>query len=823
MWGNYALSLYRVLARRWSYALISGLGLALGMTVFTILTLVVRFETSFDRWVPHADRIYRVQLIQSPPGQVAREQPDSQAPLLPNLLADFQQIQAGSRLMETQAILRQGASATYETVQLADESFFQVFALPLAAGDRASALTDPSSLVISQQAARKYFGTDRVLGRDLTLAIDGVAQPHRITGVLRDLPPNSHLKIDFLLRFTPQVAPQHADYMNSWSSSFLDTYVRLASPRDAEVIQAALPAFASRRVGNDTPQPFARFRFILRPLTQLHFLPSGADDDRPSVDPIFVGGLGAIGLAALAIAIVNYVSLATAYAGVRGREVALRKVVGATRRELLTQFVGEAVAMALAAALVAAALSELVAPAVSAMLGEPIRLRYFGPEGLALPFLGLALLVGAAAGIYPALVLSRFEPASVLAATRTPGGGRRGARLRSGLAVGQFAAAIGLMICTMVIFAQMEFLRRADLGFRRDGLVIVQLTAEQIRKDQTALMDAFRRLPGALVVSASTRRPATDRTNSTEVYRIDSPQKKPNVVVEWIAPDYAQTYGLKLLAGRLLGSDQRMDDSSQLDSDDLTHRQANIMINRSAATALGFNDPAQAVGKLISFDTRSGRPFYLTIVGVTSDVRFLSPHHAAMNQIYLEDSKLHHEKEAWNAAIRVRPGDEVAMLARVAATWRAMEPGTPLRAQTAPQALQPYYDPDARRGQLFAAGSAVAGIIACLGLYGLAAFNTGRRFKEIGVRKTLGASTADVLRLLVGEFLRPVLWANLIAWPLAFYVMRAWLAGFDQRVTLTLLDFLLPALAALAVAVVTVAEQSWRVARAEPSKALRYE
>jgi putative ABC transport system permease protein len=281
-----------------------------------------------------------------------------------------------------------------------------------------------------------------------------------------------------------------------------------------------------------------------------------------------------------------------------------------------------------------------------------------------------------------------------------------------------------------------------------------------------------------------------------------------------------------MAAGRPLGSDLGMDDSAHLDTASRIHRQANIMINRSAASALGFASPGQAIGQTLSFDSRSGNPFYLTVVGVVDDVRFRSPHEKPKAQFYLEDSLLGHDEDGrlqWHAAIRVAHGDEAATLRRIATVWQTMEPGTPLKADTAPALLDPYYDPDARRGQLFAAGSAFAGLIACLGLYGLAAFNTSRRFKEIGVRKTLGASTADILRLLVGEFLRPVVFANLLAWPVAWLAMRAWLAGFDQRIGLSPAQFLTPALLAIAIAVITVAGQSLRVARTEPATALRYE
>lgn len=828
MWGNYALSLYRTLTRHRLYAVLNTLGLALGIAVCTILLLVVRFETGFDRWIPDAQHIYRINKTVTLPGRLPDNSPSTQPVLLPNLLAEFPQITAGARLMELRTIVRQGAQQSYERVVLADPAMFRVFDLPFVAGGPASAIGDTTSVVLSQSMARKYFGTDQALGRRLTLVLDGVVRDYRVTGVLRDLPADSHLVLDILIRYDEAVLPQHAELLNRWGSSFLNTYVRLRSPQDAAAIEAAFPAFIDRRAVDAGPKPqSAHLAFQLLPLTSLHFADAKTSDAfKPGADPLFVGALGVMGLVTLLIAVVNYVSLATARAGMRAREVAVRKVMGATRRALVAQFLAESVAMALAATLVAAALIELLLPAVSAMLGEPIRMAYFGAKGVALPLLGLALGVGLLSGVYPALVLSGFRAASVLASARTPGGGRSGARVREALAIGQFAIAICLMVCTAVIFAQTQFVRHADLGFRRDGLILVKLDEPQVAPQRRALLEAFRSLSGVVAATASTRQPAGDQNMNTNVRLQSNPRMDPSLLLERIAPDYVRTYGLKVLAGRSLGLEQRLDDKAGIPMPQIADRGLNVMINDGAVRAYGFRRVGDAVGQRVRLSkTEDGRDVYATIVGVVGNVRFQSPRTPPAPQLYFQDSSLGpiNSSEAWSAAIRVHDGDQAEVMKRIEATWRSLEPGTPLQAKTVEAALQPYYDPDARRGQLFAAGAILSGVIACLGLYGLAAFNTGRRFKEIGIRKTLGASTADVMRLLIGEFLRPVLWANLIAWPLAWFAMQAWLAGFDQRIDLNPAYFLLPSIAAIAVAVLTVAEQAFRVARSEPARALRYE
>lgn len=831
MWSNYALALYRTLSRHRLYAALNTLGLALGLAVCTILLLVVRFETSFDRWMPHADEIFRVNRLMHFPGRPPSDDPSTQPVLLPNMLTDFPQIRAATRILNTNAAVKSGADVAYDDIDFVDPAIFQVFDLPFVAGERASALADSNSLLLSQTQARKYFGTDQALGRTLTLVIEGQPRDYRVTGVFKDLPPDSSLDLKMMARFNPEIFAKHRqDQFTDWGSSFVFTFVRLRSAADAAAIDSGFPAFVARHTSAwFKGRPTDMMNFHLVPLTAIHFKDAKTDQGmKPGADALFVGALGAMGVVTLLIALVNYVSLATARAGMRAREVAVRKVMGATRRALIVQFVAESIAVALGAGLIAAALVEIAMPGVRAVLGEPVPLAYFGAKGIVAPLIGLCVLVGLVSGLYPALVLSGFRPASVLASARTPGGGRAGARVREGLAVFQFAIAITLMACTAVIFVQMNYLRHADLGFRRDGLIIVEgLGNPLVAHSMRALVEGFRSQPGVVSATASDRRPATDSESTTNVQRATNPAIQPDITLETIGPDYMQTYGLTLAAGRALGPDQRLDDMQSLSGQPGTGAKSfNVMVNERAARALGFAEPKAALGQQLKLGhDDDGRALLGTIVGVTKDVRFRSPRRPPPPQLYMQDSHLGPDDQPspWAAAVRVHDGDQAKVTAELQKVWRAIAPGVPFRAETVQAALKPYYDPDARRGQLFAAGAVLSAFIACLGLYGLAAFNTGRRFKEIGIRKTLGASTRDVMRLLIGEFLRPVLIANLVAWPLAWLAMRPWLAGFDQRIGLNPAYFIVPSLAAVVVAVLTVADQTFRVAKAEPAIALRYE
>jgi putative ABC transport system permease protein len=376
MLANYALSLYRTLTRHKLYALLNTLGLAFGIAVCTVLVLVVRFESRFDHWVPHGERVFRINEISRFSGRQPDDSPSTQFMLAPRLIADFPQIAAAARLWNDNVIVRQGERQAYETIVYADPSIWDVFPAPFAAGDRPTALSDTSSAVISQAIARKYFGAAPALGRTLTIVINGLQRDFRVSGVLRDLPPDSNLVLDVVVRLDPSMVKTMAPTSDSWGSNYLFSFVRLRSEADAATITRELPSFIEREV-TGVPREISRLMsYELVPLAQIHFRDAKTTDGfKPGVDRLFVAALGVMGAVTLLIAVTNYISLATARAGMRAREVAIRKVMGATRRMLVWQFIGESVVVAVAAGLIASALVELALPGVSAVLGEPIHCR----------------------------------------------------------------------------------------------------------------------------------------------------------------------------------------------------------------------------------------------------------------------------------------------------------------------------------------------------------------------------------------------------------------------------------------------------------------
>ena len=817
MLQNVLLSLYRSLSRHLLYAALNVLGLAAGIAVFLVLVLVVQYERGFDRWIPDAENIYRLDTTWSLAGRTPQEAADTTFVAFDLLRSDFPVIQAGARMMERTEPVSVDRIIDSEDVTYVDPNFLNVLELPLLLGSRDRALSSAASLVITEGVALKYFGTAQAVGRTMTVDYEGARAPSTVTAVLRDLPPDSTLHIRMLTPFTG-VVRQDTRAFHKWGSSSGSTYLRFRSKADADSVKAGLRDFVARRAagsGDDQEgtNPQDHLALSLVALPDAHFHDVSVDAPKPGVDRRIIYSLGAVGVLALVTAVINYVNLATARSGLRAREVALRKVMGATRSMLLLQFLGEAIVLVALAALIGLALTELAVPVVNALGGWSVRIRY----GEVLPLLAiLVVLVGVVAGLYPAMLLAAYQPAQVLASARTPAGGRLGTRLRNLLVLLQFASAICFAICTLVIDEQASFLRNADRGFDRDGLIIVESFASaELMPRQGVILDALRRVPGVLSVTASDREPDSNNTGSTSVWRPGQPGRSPSLVYENTGRDYFATYGIHLIAGRLLDQVHRTDD------DDLAKgATTGVVINKAAVAVLGFRDPEAAIGQDIFVSSRTA-PDKHVIVGVVQDVRFMSPREPVAAQFYVYGSKA--IEDAY-AAVRFHGVSRAEVMRGLQAAWRSAVPDNPFVAKTADERLAEFYRPDQQRATLFSAGAALAVGIACVGLYGLASFNTARRTREIGIRKTLGASTRDVLLLLVGQFIQPVLLANLIAWPVAWAIMRDWLSGFNSRVALLARHFHRgDHAAALAISVLTILGQAIRVARAEPARALRYE
>jgi putative ABC transport system permease protein len=528
----------------------------------------------------------------------------------------------------------------------------------------------------------------------------------------------------------------------------------------------------------------------------------------------------------LGMACVNFTNLATARAGQRAREVALRKVLGATRGQLVTQFLAESILIAGIAMLLALALVELLLPALGRFLDADLAMHYFGSGGMLPSILALVVLVGAAGGVYPAFYLSRFQPARVLKANKSSADASGSGALRNILVVAQFAVSIGLIICTIVVYAQTVYARTVDPGYRRDGIIQMEgVGRRQFVERADSVIDAIRRVPGVVSVARSSIGVSTGSTltSGVEVPGHDDPIEIGTYTVD---PGFFRTMGIDLVAGRLFDPNREADNLDQPfvptpeTERALVARGQNVVINELAARRLGFDSAADAVGKMVRVSSVEAEYGLVPtrIIGVVRDSRFRSIRLPIEPIMFAWD-----EKSTNTLLIRHDGTDPNGTRERVARVWKHMLPQVPFDGQFSEERNADLYTADAARAQVFAGFAALAVVVAALGLFGLAAFTAERRTKEIGIRKVLGARTRDVVRLLAWQFSKPVILANLIAWPLAWWAMRNWLNTFDTRIDLGPLPFLFAGLVALVIAMATIASHAIKVARANPIHALRYE
>jgi putative ABC transport system permease protein len=835
MWRNYLTVGIRALAKNRAYTAINVSGLALGIAACLLILGFVRYEFSYNDWLPDVDKTFQFQNYFHPTEAGGEELKLQQTSFVSGvaLKKDFPQVErAVYYTTPSTVVIKDGESRQVERTMLVDGPLFDVLRVPFVAGDPAHALDDPHSLVLSEKTAKQYFGNDNPVGKTLTIAAGVLKADYRVTGVYRDLPRNTSYAFDMVARFDPQAYfANYTPALTSWTDQEGGYLVRLKSGADAASINAGLPAWEKRNIpdevdGDRKVNPSTFEDFALVNLRDLHLGAAQNGAQTPGNDRTTILTFAVIALLILAMACVNFTNLATARATQRAREVALRKVLGATRGQLIVQFIGESILLAAIAMLAALAIVELALPGLNAFLKADIQLRYFALDGLLLPVIGLTLLVGLAGGVYPALVLSRFEPARVLKANKSAADAEGSGRLRNILVVAQFSVSIGLIICTAIVYAQTVYARTSDAGYRRDGLLQIDgMGRPQVEQVATSLIDQIRRVPGVSAVARTQIAVDSGRNSQTEVQLPGKPDRVA-LGVYGIEPGFLDAMGMKLLAGRNFSESQPLDDVTTstpivpAEQRALVARGANILVSEEAARRLGFARPQDALGKqiLTSLVEAEYGQVSATIVGVVTDARFRSVREPLQPIFYF------YQRNGFaQLMVRFSGVQPKTVYDQVETIWRRQVPDIPLRAKFVDDIVRDLYNADARRAQLFGAFAILAGVIGCLGLFGLAAFTAERRTKEIGIRKILGARTRDIVRLLVWQFSRPVVFANIIAWPVAWWVMRGWLNGFDRRIALSPVPFIEAGALALIIAIATIGTHAWRVARTNPIHALRYE
>ena len=825
MLRNYLTVGLRSLTKNKAYAVINLLGLAIGLAACLLILLYVRYETSYDQWLPDHERVYQVQATWHEPGQPIAANQTSPAPVRDTIAGGFPQIEAVTVAQQGRLQLVRDGQPLYVDELYVQPAFFDIFQLEFVRGSAKTALPNPQSIVFTETEAIRQFGTVDALGKVVTERLgNGETFDYRVTGVIKDLPKNSHLKVSTIARAGDEAPPEG----RSWGDMNAYHYVKLRPGADAEAINAALPAWEKRVIPTQTIDGQVRSRADIMDLklvnvADVHLGEAQLGAMKPGNDPRTITTFSIVAALILVMASINFINLSTARAGQRAREVALRKVLGASRSQLVTQFMGESLLLVSIALLIALAVVELSTPALSAFLDADLEFRYFGSDGYLLPALGLLALVAVIGGLYPAFYLSRFQPAKVLKANKSASDAEGTGRLRGILVVTQFAISIGLIVCTAVVYSQTRFIQTVDPGFRRDGLIQVE-GASRFREtgNAEAVKAEFARVPGVTGVARTGVAP-TARNKSIQVVKLPGQADGFGMGLYGVDPDFFPVMGMRLLSGRLLGERFANDrigppaEGKEAQGPSAAPRGFNVVINRQAARLLGFS-PAAAVGKQVLTSTGPGELAPVTIVGVVEDTRIRTAREEIEPLVFAYDpSRTTQFVVRYEGAI---PAEVLNGLQRV---WYRFMPDLPFEGAFAEDLVAELYRSERTRSTIFAAFAILAVIIACLGLFGLAAFTTERRTKEIGIRKVLGAKVRDIVRLLTWQFSKPVVIANLIAWPVAWWVMRDWLNTFDIRIPLGPGPFVMAGLLALAIAIGTVAGHAFKVARLNPIHALRYE
>jgi putative ABC transport system permease protein len=817
MFKNYLITSWRNILKSKGFSFLNIAGLAVGLAVCFLILLYVRAETSYDAYHAYADRTYRIQNAWlnadgSIQGEFATLAP-AYAPLLRN---DFPEIERLARMWGSGGTVLKAGDNTFteERFFFAEPEILDILTIPLVQGSPATALNDVGSVVLSRTMARKYFGDRDPLGQGL--AMPGINNIDlRVTGIMEDSPANTHLHIDFLAAYITLKGLGGSgdnDYFlgtRNFSDNVTAMYVRLSTRDGGPALQAKMPGFLDAHF---PPRTDDQGRLVktsesrtlhVQKVKDIHLYSHTRSDFEPAGDIRYVRLFTAVALFILAIACVNFINLATARGVKRAKEVGLRKVVGAARRMLAVQFLGESFLVTLISLLLALGLLAIVLPAFGRFVGHPFSLgELLSPAGLALLVAGF-LVTALAAGIYPALYLASFRPSAILRGELTRGAG--GTALRKSLVVLQFAISIALIFSVTVITRQTRFMRTADLGYDRDNIICVPVD-RTVSTRWTDMKNDLLREKAVLAATLSKRAPAGRLLDAPGFWaevdgaRVQNTVGMPHNRVE---QDFFKTYGMTFVAGRDFSIDMPTDVSDA------------FILNETAVKQLGFKSAEAAIGA--NFGTfapnRTGH-----VIGVVRDFNYESFHRPIVPIVtYILPG------QANTLSLRIAPGSLDKVVRHVQSVFDSFNPAGPVKYEFLSERLAALYRNEERTMKMFFFFSLLAVAVGCLGLFGLAAHSAERRTKEIGVRKVLGASAPAIAGLLSREFTKWVIVANVIAWPAAFFGMRQWLQNFAYRVPIGAWPFILSASLALVVALITVSYQAVRSALSNPVESLRYE
>ncbi|WP_417451665.1 ABC transporter permease [Kordiimonas sp.] len=810
MFANYLKTALRNLLRNKLFSLINIAGLAIGLAAFILITLFVRDEFSWDSHWDGAGDIYHLENTYTRPEQPDRPSPNAVDPLKDIFLETFREVEDITRYMDAEVTIRKEGELFSQRALFADDNLFAFFGFNFIEGSPEAALSQLSNVVISERTAQKYFADQAALGKPISFRVGGEFRDFYVSGVVENPRDNSVVVHDFIVPFNREYFVGARWFTEDWRFALRQTFVRFAAGTNMAMIRAELPGLVERHLpkGQDGMETGRTWSMVLSlvGIEDVHLYGNGSNGD-----PDVLYGFLAVALLILVIAVVNFLNLSMARTAHRAREVSMRKVLGASRSQILQQFLCESVLLSLISLVIALALVELALPYYNEFLSSLVQMDLMGDPALLAALLALGIGVGLSAGSLHAGYFAMLAPRDVLYSNTSPDAGTAG--LRAGLVVAQFSISVALMIIAFFVNQQTDYARQLDLGFEADDLIVVSgANGDQSETFKQRLLAS----PYVTSVGRSSDVPTEGSEDRLNIRPLTGGEP---VMLDGlpIGPDFFKAYQIKLLAGRYL-SDSAADILRKREANPTYKESANIVINAAGAKMLGFQTPDEAIGQVMPTDLSSNLRIGATIVGVVDDFHFDSARDVIRPGIYYVD-----QLRQSDMSVRIDGANREAAIAHIETAWRETFPDSLLNYRVMTDMVAQQYQTDNRLGNILTVFTTLAVAISCMGLYGLASFTAERRTKEIGIRKVLGAGFSDIIRLLLWQFSKPILFANLLAWPAAFYFLNDWLNSFAYRIDLAVLPFFLIGALALAVGWLTVIGHAWLVARSNPITALRHE
>jgi len=800
MFKNYVIITLRNITKQKAYAFINIAGFAVGLATCILILLYVIHELSYDKFHTNADRIYRIGVEGNLSGEFV-QYPLSNLGTGPTMLKDFPEVESFTRIygLNRMPVERNKTSFYEERLFYADESFFEVFSFSLLQGNPDSALVAPYSVVLTQDMVRKYFGDKPAMGERLRL---NNRYDYTVTGIMENCPANSHLQFDALCSIETFYVIRNRE-LDEWTSFNNYTYLLLGENVDPAEFTGKFPAFIDNYMAALKKVLGGEIGFFIQPMIDIHLHSKLGYDTPGNSDIAYVYIFSAIAFFILLIACINFMNLATARSSGRAKEVGLRKVMGAEKRMLIKQFLAESMLYCIVSLLAAVGLVKLVLPVFGSIAGVELGFHFGEMPWLIPAFIGFTLFAGLLAGSYPAFFLSAFEPVNVMRGSLKAGSAN--SRFRSVLVVVQFVISITLISGTAVMLGQLRFMKNKHLGFDQEHVVVIPLMDQSMEDKIPAIKTALKAYSTVLNVSAASDLPGSYPDYNIYVpegYTIEQTQLMHRINCDI---DFIATLGMEIKEGRNFSREFATDPEDS------------IIINETAAAKYGWEEPlGKTIGVFEGEKMSDVRP--RTVIGVVKDFHVRSLHDKILPLLFTNQQDYFEE-----IAVRIKPGNIAGTLDQLRGEWKKFDPDRPFDYYFLDSNFNQQYQKDERLNKIIAYFTIFAIAVACLGLYGMASFMAEQRFKEIGIRKTLGASVAGIVVLISKDVTRLILIANLIALPIAYIVLHRWLESFAYRTGISAGTFILSAVTVFVIGYSTIAYQSIKAALLDPVEAIRSE